>query len=243
MALLRLDKILSDSGIGTRSTVKQLIKNGRVTVDGKKTADPSFKADTSAKIEIDGKAVGYSKYIYLMLNKPPHVISATHDKKEKTVIDLLKAPYSNMSLFPVGRLDKDTEGLLILTNDGEFAHNSLSPKKHIDKIYYVEAQGHFSSDITIEFSKGITLDDGYLCKSASLNILSLEYDKIKAELTITEGKFHQIKRMFQAKGGKVTYLKRTAFGKILLDPDLPIGEYRPLTEKELEYITSLKQEK
>lgn len=242
MPLLRLDKLLSDAGAGTRSEVKQLIKRGRVTVDGIKITDSGTKTDTSAVICIDGKAVIYSKYIYLMLNKPADTVSATEDKTDKTVIDLLAPPYSNMALFPVGRLDKDTTGLLILTNDGEFAHNSLSPKKHVKKTYYVEAEGDFSADITVHFASGIIIDGGYKCKNAVLEILSLSDKNIKANLTITEGKFHQVKRMFAAEGGKVTYLKRISFGEIALDSTISAGQYRPLTDRELEYITSLKQE-
>jgi 16S rRNA pseudouridine516 synthase len=177
-----------------------------------------------------------------MLNKPAGVISATSDKTEKTVIDLLKPPYSKLKLFPVGRLDKDTTGLLILTNDGEFAHNSLSPKKHVQKTYYVEASGHFTPDIAEHFQNGITIDGGYLCKSAELVILNLTDDGITANLTITEGKFHQVKRMFEAEGGHVTALKRIRFGSIKLDTALTEGCYRELTDTEKEYISSLKQE-
>ncbi len=242
MPQLRLDKFLADSGLGTRSEVKQLIKKGRVTVNGKKLSDSSAKIDTAYEICVDGNPINYSKFIYLMLNKPSGVISATHDIKEKTVIDLLKPPYSNMELFPVGRLDKDTVGLLILTNDGAFAHNTLSPKKHIPKTYYVEAEGHFPSDIAIHFNKGITLKEGYECKSACLDILSITDSNIKAYLTITEGKFHQIKRMFEAEGGTVTHLKRVAFGKISLDATLKEGSYRALNYDELAYAASLKQE-
>jgi 16S rRNA pseudouridine516 synthase len=174
-----------------------------------------------------------------MLNKPQGVVSATTDKTDKTVIDLLNPPYSKLSLFPVGRLDKDTTGLLILTNDGAFAHNSLSPKKHVDKTYYVQAEGSFSSDIAEHFANGITIDGGYLCKSARLETESLTENAITAYLTITEGKFHQVKRMFEAEGGKVTALKRVSFGNITLDNELAEGSYRPLTDTELKYISSI----
>ncbi len=240
MPLLRLDKLLSDAGVGTRSEVKQLIKKGRVSVDGKRVSDPAAKTDTAAIIQIDGSRISYSRFIYLMLNKPDGVISATEDKTEKTVIDLLDEPYSNMELFPVGRLDKDTLGLLILTNDGEFAHSTLSPKKHVAKTYYVEADGSFKDGIAARFRDGITLADGYVCKSAELDITQQSESSIKAYLTITEGKYHQVKRMFAAEGGRVTLLKRTAFGKITLDSGLEEGQYRPLNESELDYIASLK---
>jgi 16S rRNA pseudouridine516 synthase len=242
MAILRLDKLLADAGVGTRSEVKQLIKHGKVSVNGIKATDSGAKTDTDSEILIDGKKISYSKYSYLMLNKPAGVISATSDKTEKTVIDLLKPPYSKLKLFPVGRLDKDTTGLLILTNDGEFAHNSLSPKKHVQKTYYVEASGHFTPDIAEHFQNGITIDGGYLCKSAELVILNLTDDGITANLTITEGKFHQVKRMFEAEGGHVTALKRIRFGSIKLDTALTEGCYRELTDTEKEYISSLKQE-
>jgi 16S rRNA pseudouridine516 synthase len=242
MATLRLDKLLADAGVGTRSEVKQLIKHGKVSVNGIKITDSGAKTDTDSEILIDGKKISYSKYTYLMLNKPAGVISATSDKTDKTVIDLLKPPYSKLKLFPVGRLDKDTTGLLILTNDGEFAHNSLSPKKHVKKTYYVEASGHFSPDIAEHFKNGITIDGGYLCKSAELAALSLTDNAITAHLTITEGKFHQVKRMFEAEGGHVTLLKRITFGSIKLDETLAEGCYRELTDTEKEYISSLKQE-
>ena len=241
MPLIRLDKFLSDSGAGTRSEVKKLVKTGRVTVNGITAKDCSAKIDTCANVCVNGTEVYYSKYIYLMLNKPAGVISATKDKKDKTVIDLLRPPYSKMQLFPAGRLDKDTVGLLLITNDGDFAHSTLSPSKHISKTYYAEAEGHFTPDIASAFEEGITLDDGYVCKSASISIDTLTEDRIKAYITVTEGKYHQIKRMIEALGGKITYLKRIAFGEIKLDESLEGGEYRSLNAEELAYVSSVKE--
>lgn len=244
MPLTRLDKLLADMGEGTRSEVKKLIKNGRVKVDGKTASDGAFKVDAeTSAISVDGRELSYSRFTYLMLNKPSGVISATEDNSQKVVTDLLEPPYSKMGLFPVGRLDKDTAGLLILTNDGDFAHSSLSPKRHVPKTYYVEAKGHFSSDIAIHFNEGIVIDGGYKCKSAFLDIIRLEADGITARLTITEGKFHQIKRMFKAEGGVVTLLRRIAFGEIKLDESLAEGEIRLLTDDELKYIAELKEKR
>lgn len=242
MPLLRLDKLLADAGLGTRTDVKKLIKSGRVTVNGKVIRDNGCKTDTEDDIKADGRTVEYRRYVYLMLNKPSGVVSATEDKRERTVTDILKPPYSNMGLFPAGRLDKDTVGLIILTNDGEFAHNTLSPKKHVAKTYYVEASGNFSDDIKVKFKEGIALEDGYVCKSADITFDVLEKTRVKAYITITEGKFHQIKRMFKAVGGSVTYLKRISFGKIKLDEGLAEGEYRPLNDAELSYAASFRQE-
>jgi 16S rRNA pseudouridine516 synthase len=240
MAIIRLDKLLADSGAGTRSEVKTAIKKGMVKVNGTTVTDNGKKINTEDEVMLNGKIIGYSKYTYLMLNKPAGVISATTDKNDKTVTDLLNVPYKNMSLFPVGRLDKDTVGLVLLTNDGDFAHNTLSPKKHVTKTYYVESEGDFSSitpdDIIPKFKDGIMIDGDYLCKSALLEVLEMDNSLIKANLTITEGKFHQVKRMFKAIGGKVTYLKRMTFGDIQLDHALTEGEYRTLNKDEMKYI-------
>ena len=244
MPLIRLDKLLADMGEGTRSEVKKLIKNGGVQVDGKVARDGAFKVDPQvSSISVDGRKLSYSRFTYLMLNKPSGVISATEDNSQKVVTDLLKPPYSKMGLFPVGRLDKDTTGLLILTNDGDFAHSSLSPRRHVPKTYYVEAKGNFSSDIAIHFNEGIVIDGGYKCKSALLDTIRHDGDGIAARLTITEGKFHQIKRMFKAEGGEVTLLKRIGFGNIKLDENLAEGESRLLTGDELKYISELKEKR
>ncbi len=242
MPFIRLDKLLADMGEGTRSQVKGLIKGGKVTVDGRKVTDSSLKVDTEASsVTVGGRLLNYSTFTYIMLNKPSGVITATRDSREQVVTDLLKPPYSKMGLFPVGRLDKDTTGLLILTNDGDFAHSSLSPKHHVPKTYYVEARGKFSQGITERFREGIVIDGGYKCREAVLKVQELKEDGISALVTVTEGKFHQIKRMFQAEGGEVTLLKRIAFGDIVLDQGLAPGESRPLNEDELKYIYGLKE--
>jgi 16S rRNA pseudouridine516 synthase len=178
--------------------------------------------------------------VYLMLNKPQGVISATEDSRERTVLDLLSDHYKHLDLFPVGRLDKDTEGLLLLTNDGKLAHNLLSPKKHVAKTYYAEVAGLVNEADLILFSSGVTLDDGYVTMPAKLVVLSqgdplLRKDS-KIELTIMEGKFHQVKRMFLAVDKKVTFLKRISMGHLKLDEYLAPGEYRELTEEELQQL-------
>ena len=240
MPLIRTDKFLAHMGAGTRNEIKALLKSGRVKYAGKVIKDGGLKIPENSVLELDGKTIGYSAFTYIMLNKPSGVISATEDKKDKTVIDLLTEPYSGMDLFPAGRLDKDTLGLIILTNDGEFAHNSLAPKKHVKKTYYVEAEGSFPEEIKAHFKNGILLEDNTKCKSADLHIIENEGNVIKCELTITEGKFHQIKRMFAAEGGRVTYLKRISFGKIELDPQLKEGSFRPLNDIEMKFVEEIK---
>lgn len=240
MALVRIDKFLAHMGAGTRSEIKTMLKGGRVKFQGKVVKDGGLKIPEDTTLELDGKPVSYSTFTYLMLNKPTGVISATEDKCDKTVVDLLPPPYNSMGLFPVGRLDKDTVGLLILTNDGEFAHNSLAPKKHVSKTYYVEARGSFSADLADIFEKGVVLEDGSICKSAHLHIIENNDTLMKCSLTITEGKFHQIKRMFAANGGRVEYLKRVSFGKIALDSELEEGCFRPLNDEEMAFVKEIK---
>lgn len=233
MAVLRADKFLADAGTGTRSQVKNIIKNGKVTLNGQKLTSPSVKINTEKDIVLlNGKEIKYQKFTYIMLNKPMGVISSTEDQ-QKTVIDILPKELQNIGLFPVGRLDKDTVGLLILTNDGAFAHNTLSPKKHIDKTYYAEISGEMPENAVEIFKNGVTIGD-YKCKSADLIII----DKNKVNIIIHEGKFHQVKRMFEAIGCKVEFLKRTAFGSITLDNSLELGNFRELNEIEMEYIST-----
>ncbi len=235
--MVRLDKFLADNGIGTRSEVKKIIKSGQITVNGIAAKDNSIKIDIDKDIiKYKINIVNYRKYIYLMLNKPSGVISATEDKNCKTVIDILPENYRSRGLFPIGRLDKDTLGLLLLSNDGEFAHNTLSPKKHIDKTYYAEFDGILPDNAQELFEKGIELKD-FICKPARLNIIS----ESSAEVVITEGKYHQIKRMFASLGCKITYLKRTAFGEIRLDSALKEGEFRELNKEEMEFIKRRKE--
>lgn len=237
---MRIDKFLSNMGYGSRKEVKILLKTKAVEVNGEVVRDPKVHVDEHADIVlVGGETVAYTEFIYLLMNKPQDVISATEDKYDQTVIDLLAEQERHFEPFPVGRLDKDTEGFLLLTNDGKLAHELLSPKKHVDKTYYALIEGQVTEEDGKAFEKGVTLDDGYITKPASLNILE-SGPVSKIELTITEGKFHQVKRMFESVGKRVIYLKRLSMGPLSLDPDLELGEYRHLTEEE---INSLKQRK
>ena len=235
---MRLDKYLSDMGAGTRSELKKEIRRNGVSIDGMIIKDPGFSVDTSSHVVFRGSAVTYEEFVYYMLNKPAGVISASEDDREPTVVDLrteLKRKY----LFPVGRLDRDTEGLLLITNDGALAHSLLSPKHHVDKVYYAKVSGILSgSDIDL-FRDGLVLTDGLECLPAELEILSVSDEEYtsEAQITIREGKFHQIKRMFSSIGAEVIYLKRLSMGPLTLDPDLAPGEYRRLTTDE---VASLK---
>ncbi|RKD31556.1 pseudouridine synthase [Thermohalobacter berrensis] len=233
---LRLDKILSNMGYGSRKDVKKLIKKGNVKVDGKVVKQNSLKVNPyNSKIEVNGYLVEYRKYVYIMMNKPNGVVSSTDDPINRTVISILDDKYKIFEPFPVGRLDKDTEGLLILSNDGKLAHNLLSPKKHVKKTYYAEVEGIVQDNDIEKFKKGIILDDGYKTMPAELEILeSNEISKVK--LTIKEGKYHQVKRMFKALGKKVIYLKRISMGNLSLDNRLLPGEYRELTENEINLL-------
>jgi 16S rRNA pseudouridine516 synthase len=237
---IRLDKLLAHSGFGTRSEIKRLVKIGSVEVNGKKIKDSGLQVDAEQdSIKVDGVPVVYREFVYIMLNKPQGVVSATEDHRDRTVLDLLGESYAHFELFPVGRLDKDTEGLLLLTNDGKLAHNLLSPRKHVPKTYYAEIEGGVVGDIDRQaFASGVTLDDGYVTMPAKLVVLKDGQDggPAKIELTIMEGKFHQVKRMFQAVDKKVVYLKRMSMGELLLDEYLPPGEYRELTEAELSQL-------
>ncbi|AJY73357.1 pseudouridine synthase [Paenibacillus beijingensis] len=235
---LRLDKLLSNMGFGTRSEIKKAVKGGKVTVDGSVIKDPGLivNPDTSI-VEFEGERVVYRDVVYWMLNKPQGVVSATEDNRDRTVIDLLKPEDRTLSPFPVGRLDKDTEGLLLLTNDGQLAHDLLSPRKHVPKIYEALVRGDVGKEDADLFAAGVTLDDGYKTMPAELAIVSREQreDGIYSAivLTIKEGKFHQVKRMFEAAGKKVTYLRRVSMGPLKLDESLPLGGYRGLTDDEI----------
>ncbi|WP_026886549.1 pseudouridine synthase [Clostridium beijerinckii] len=235
----RLDKIISNLGYGSRKDVKSFAKKGIIEVDGLVVKDSGLLVDPEKSvIKINGEEILYRKYIYLMMNKPDGVISATHDNKDETVIDLLNLEHQVFDPFPIGRLDKDTVGLLLLTNDGELNHRLISPKWHVDKVYYAEIDKRVDEKDITAFKNGITLDDGYKCLEAHLEILSSSSDRSEIRLTIQEGKFHQVKRMFEAVGKNVTYLKREEFGGLLLDPDLEEGEYRELTDEELSLLRS-----
>ena len=229
--MMRLDKFLSNMGVGTRSEVKKAIMYGKVSVNGQMVKGMNLKIDEiKDEIVAYGGVVGYSEHVYLMLNKPTGVVSATEDKKNKTVIDIIDHP-RKIQLFPVGRLDKETEGLLILTDDGQLAHRLLSPKKHVEKTYYAKIKGLITLSHVKQFKDGIVLDD-FTAMPADLKILAAS-DISEIEVTIMEGKFHQVKRMFESIGTSVTFLKRIKMGGLVLDESLNLGEYRELTQDEL----------
>ena len=235
--MMRLDKYLCETGFGTRSQVKDLLKKGQVMVNGEVVKKPELKInETTDQILCQGEKASYQKNIYLMLHKPAGVVSATEDNREKTVLDLVRPEDRKNGLFPVGRLDKDTEGLLLLTDDGELAHRLLSPKKHVDKTYYAKIDGQVTEEHVKQFREGLDIGDEKKTLPAVLTIL-LSGPVSEIEVTIHEGRFHQIKRMFEAVGCKVTYLKRLSMGSLVLDETLPLEEYRPLTEAELEGLT------
>jgi len=230
---MRLDKLLANMGYGSRKEVKQLLKQKAVTVDGDYVKDAALHVDPEKQIvSVFGERVVYTEFVYFIMNKPPGVISATEDLRDETVIDLLEPLHQHFQPFPVGRLDKDTEGLLLLTNDGQLAHNLLSPKKHVPKVYYSQIEGVVTEEDAEKFANGVELDDGYVTKPGKLVILK-SAQQSEIELTIQEGKFHQVKRMFEAVGKRVTYLKRISMGSLKLDENLALGEYRELTAEEL----------
>lgn len=230
---MRLDKMLSNLGYGSRKEIKKMAKTGEIIVNGKGISKTDIHIDPQIdRVYVNGERAIYRENIYIMLNKPQGVVSATQDYRDTTVIDIIDKSYHSFEPFPVGRLDKDTEGLLIITNDGKLAHNLLSPKKHVDKKYYVEVSGRLKEDDIIKFDEGIMIDGDYRCKPANLEIIEKAAIS-KAYVTISEGKFHQIKKMMLAIGHEVTYLKRLAMGSLKLDESLELGEYRELSEKEL----------
>lgn len=233
----RIDKILANLGFGTRKEIKAVVKNGEVKINGAVIKDSSMKIDPDkSTIEVGGNVVEYKKNIYLLMNKPQGVVSATFDNYDETVIDILEPEYQAFKPFPVGRLDKDTEGLLLITNDGELNHRMISPKNHVDKVYYAEIDKYLDERDVNRFKKGIQLKDGYKCLPGKLHIIESDEDGAKVEVTIQEGKFHQVKRMFNALGKNVVYLKRIKFGPIELDKDLNLGQYRELSKNEIESI-------
>lgn len=235
----RLDKILSNLGYGTRKEIKVIAKKGEIEVDGEVVKDSSLKVDPyKAIIKVSGEEINYREFIYIMMNKPQGVVSATFDNYDETVIDLLEPEYAAFAPFPVGRLDKDTEGLLLITNDGELNHRLTSPKWHVDKLYYAEINTKVEDKDINAFEGGITLDDGYKCLPAKLEIISSDENGSEVYVTIQEGKFHQVKRMFEALDKKVVYLKRIRMGSLILDQELEEGEYRELTKEELEALKS-----
>ena len=235
----RLDKIIASTGKWSRKEVKNLIRHGQVLVDGLPAAGPEEKADPeAAEIVVNGERLTYQRYTWIMLNKPAGYLSATEDGRGKTVLDLLAQELRRQGLFPVGRLDKDTEGLLLLANEGGLAHDLLSPRHHVDKVYYARVAGHLTEEDCQAFAAGMTLNDGLVCQSAVLEILSAG-EESEAHVTLREGKFHQVKRMLAYRGKPVLYLERVKMGNLTLDPDLPRGEYRFLTAEEVENLRSL----
>ena len=234
----RLDKIIASTGKWSRREVKNLIRQGRVLVDGYPAQSPEEKADPeTAEILVNGEPIGYRRYTWLMLNKPAGYLSATEDGKGETVLDLLPQELQRQGLFPVGRLDKDTEGLLLLTNEGGLAHDLLSPRHHVDKEYYVRVEGRLTEEDCRAFAAGMVLGDGTVCQSAGLVILSAG-EESEAHVTLREGKFHQVKRMLAARGKPVLYLKRLAMGPLQLEAELMPGQCRLLTDQELMALRS-----
>ena len=230
----RLDKIIASTGRFSRREVKLLVRQGRVLVDGvpARSAEDRMAPET-AEITVDGERLAWRRYTWLMMNKPAGVLSATEDGRGKTVLDLLPEELRRRELFPVGRLDKDTEGLLLLTNEGGLAHDLLSPNKHVDKVYYARTAGELEEADCRAFAAGMVLGDGLECLPAGLEILSAGAGGSEALVTLREGKFHQVKRMLAARGKPVLYLKRMKMGNLTLDPALEPGEYRFLTEEEV----------
>lgn len=242
---MRLDKYLADMQLGSRKEVKQFIKKGLVTVNGKVCkSDKTQVNEHEDTVLFDGEEVIYQSEFYYILHKPQGVISATVDNYDETVVDLLADEDYREDLFPVGRLDKDTEGLLILTNDGALSHRLLSPKKHVEKAYYAKVSGQMTPEDVVAFKQGLTLDQKEVCLPAELTILAYDEDSDESEieLVLHEGKFHQVKRMVQAVGKEVTYLKRIRMGNLMLPEDLALGEYRPLTEVELAQLSGKEEE-
>lgn len=237
MSLLRLDKIISDSGIATRSEARKFIASGRVWVDGKAQTCAELKIDSeNAEIRLDGNVINGASLRYFMLYKPDGVVTATEDRNQKTVLDLLPKELSRLKLFPVGRLDKDTTGLLILTNDGEFCHNVTSPKRHIKKLYEFTTEGTLETDDILAFEKGIVLKDGTECLPAELEIDVK--NPSHGFVTIYEGQYHQVKRMLASRGKHIRTLKRIAVGDLPLDESLEPGKYKELSESDINIIVN-----
>lgn len=232
----RLDRILAATGRWSRKEARELIRRGRVAVDGVPVRSPEEKAlPECGTITVCGEAVDCRRYTWVMLNKPAGYLSATEDGRGRTVLDLLPPELRRRKLFPVGRLDRDTEGLLLLTNEGRLAHDLLSPKRHVDKVYYARVAGRLTEEDCRAFAEGMTLEDGLRCRPAGLEILKAA-EVSEARVTLREGKFHQVKRMLAQRGKPVLYLERVRMGDVPLDPALPRGAYRFLTEIELERL-------
>ena len=234
---MRLDKFISTTTTLSRAEAKKVIKKG-ILINDKLIKTPDYKIDEfKDQVIVNGNRLVYQKYVYIMMNKPKDTVSATEDAIERTVVDILRDEDRIYKVFPVGRLDKDTEGLMLLTNDGELAHKLISPKKDVEKKYYVEVSGELKNEHLKIIKEGVILEDGYRCKPARLEILDSSEGNSKANIFITEGKFHQVKRMMKSLGATVTYLKRLSIGSLKLDENLKLGEYRYLTNDELNKLT------
>lgn len=234
---MRLDKFISTTTTLSRAEAKKVIKKG-ILINDKLIKTPDYKIDEfKDQVIVNGNRLVYQKYVYIMMNKPKDTVSATEDAIERTVVDILRDEDRIYKVFPVGRLDKDTEGLMLLTNDGELAHKLISPKKDVEKKYYVEVSGELKNEYLKIIKEGVILEDGYRCKPARLEILDSSEGNSKANIFITEGKFHQVKRMMKSLGATVTYLKRLSIGSLKLDENLKLGEYRYLTDDELNKLT------
>ena len=229
---MRLDKILRERGIATREETKQLVAQGRVTVNGMAAASHSMDCDEAAVIAVDGVEAKAAAPVYLMLHKPAGCVTATSDAREQTVLDLLPAEYREMALFPVGRLDKESEGLLLLTNDGSFCTRVIEPMHHVPKTYYIEVGRAFAADTEQRFAEGIVFPNGTVCRPGEIEVSG---DRMSALVTVTEGKTHQVRRMAMACGSRVHYLKRVSIGRLTMG-ELPKGEVRRLTAEELKLI-------
>ncbi len=232
---MRLDRFLANSGVGTRKEVKEILKKRKIKVNDSIITNGSIHIDENKDaVKYEEKEISYKPFIYIMMNKPDGVISATEDDEHRTVIDLLENKYRTYSVFPIGRLDIDTEGLLILTNDGILTHKLLAPNKHVDKKYYVELKNPVLKSDIEKLENGIELENGFVTKNAKVEVIENSEDKVY--ITITEGKYHQVKRMFKAVNNKVLYLKRVQMGNLKLDDKLKVGKYRELTEKEINIL-------
>ena len=240
---MRLDKLLAQMQIGTRSQVKESIRNGSITVNGQVVTKPEYKVNESEdQICFMGRELVFQKFVYYMLHKPSGVVTATKDSHDRTVMDLMQGA-AGKDLFPVGRLDKDTEGLLFITNDGALSHRLLSPKKHVEKTYYVEYEGALTPESIAMLEQGVDIGDEKPTLPAKVCHVKQLDGTYSLELSIMEGRFHQVKRMIHAIGGHVLYLKRISFGGLTLDNTLAKGAWRTLTQEELERLTNQKQEK
>ncbi len=231
---MRLDKFFTETATLSRRDANEQIKKGKVQVNGIVVIDSATKINENTDVIVyDGNIISYQKYVYIMLNKPEGVVSATEDTNQKTVLDLLPDKYKKLGLFPCGRLDKDTLGLVMLTNNGELAHNLLSPKKHVQKTYRYNCADPLSNESMQKIENGLMLADGYITKPCKITKIK---DTI-GDITLTEGKYHEIKRLFGAVGNKITYLERISFGPLKLDVSLKRGEWRELTQNEIDLLT------